>query len=141
MIQRLIIALAGVMLVAMLVYGFAENASTGRVDEAESLDLAIEQADLEDKMVLIDFYTTWCPPCKKFTKHSKNNREMQETLADVVVLKVDCESEEGRELAQLYKIKSYPTFVVMSSSGKIESRWSGYGKDHFLKHLEDAIYE
>jgi len=129
------------MLVAMLVFGFTENSSPPVFDAPPSMQEVIQEANSESKLILIDFYAEWCGPCKQFTADSKKDSDMRETLKDVVMLKVDCESDEGRSLAKKYKIKSYPTFVVMHTNGKIESRWSGYAKAHFLNHLEDAIYE
>lgn len=68
----------------------------------------------EDKLVVVDFFATWCGPCKMISPHLE---EMSKTMDDCVFLKVDVD--ECEEIAQEYKITAMPTFIFIKSSEKI----------------------
>jgi len=72
------------------------------------------QAELErefraagDKAVIIDFYATWCEPCKSIAPKVS---ELEGKYPRVIVLKVDVDKLET--IADKYKINSMPTFKV-----------------------------
>ncbi|MCM1034865.1 MAG: thioredoxin [Paludibacter sp.] len=59
------------------------------------------------KPCIIDFYTTWCGPCKRLAPIME---ELAKEYGDqIVVYKVDTEKE--RELAQYFGISSIPTLL------------------------------
>jgi thioredoxin 1 len=58
-----------------------------------------------DKLVLVDFFTTWCGPCKLM---APDIERIKHEMADkVIVIKVDCEA--YPELAMRYQVGGYPT--------------------------------
>lgn len=69
-----------------------------------------------DKPVLIDFWASWCGPCRMV---SPIVDEIAEERADVKVCKVNVD-EEG-ELAGAFRIMSIPTLIVVRD-GKIASQ-------------------
>jgi thiol:disulfide interchange protein len=86
----------------------------------------LDSALLQGKPVFIDFYTSWCGPCKVmdrdvftdpsliryFTQHYQN-------------LKVNAELGEGIVLAQKFGIKAYPTLLFLDGSGQEQKRLVG----------------
>lgn len=62
-----------------------------------------------------------------------------QALGDVVLAKFDAEKGEGKELAEQYRVQGYPTFVLVDAAGAVIDTWSGYGKEHFLTHLDGAL--
>ena len=59
---------------------------------------AIELAAKENKMVFIDFYTTWCGPCKRMSKEVFPQQEVGEYFNRTFIsLKLDAEKENGLE--------------------------------------------
>ena len=66
-----------------------------------------------DKPVLIDFFATWCGPCRML---SPIIDEISEENADIKVCKVNVDEEP--ELAQAYGVASIPTDAVMEA-GKL----------------------
>ena len=66
---------------------------------------AIELAAKENKMVFIDFYTTWCGPCKRMSKEVFSQQEVGEYFNRTFIsLKLDAEKENGLELAKKYAV-------------------------------------
>ena len=62
---------------------------------------------VKDGIVLIDFWASWCGPCRQFAPVFERVSERNE---DAVFAKVDTEAEP--ELAQMYGVTAIPTLVV-----------------------------
>ena len=83
-----------------------------------------------DKVVLLDFFATWCGPCRMV---SPIIDEVAEENEDIIVGKVDVDKES--ELANRFQVYSIPTLVVMKD-GKVLSQETGAkSKDQILKML------
>ncbi len=69
-----------------------------------------------DKPVLVDFWATWCGPCKKLTPIIE---ELADEMGDqVVVAKVNVDEE--RALAGMFQIMSIPTVLIFNKGEKVE---------------------
>lgn len=80
---------------------------------------AIVTAKLENKLVFIDFYTDWCGPCKRMMSDVFPQKSVGDYMnSHFVCIKINAEKE-GKELANLYQIKAYPTFIVINADKKI----------------------
>ena len=78
-----------------------------------------EKVIKSDKPVLVDFYATWCGPCKMIAPLLE---EIAEEHPEYVIAKVNVDSEP--ELAREYKVFSIPTLVVLKD-GKIAAQAAG----------------
>lgn len=93
------------------------------VKVSDASDLKAKLADAGNKLVVIDFYATWCGPCKMIAPKIE---ELSAELTDVVFLKVDVD--ECEDIAMEYDISSMPTFVFVKESKKVE-QFSGANYD------------
>jgi thiol-disulfide isomerase/thioredoxin len=91
-----------------------------------TFEAACQAATSESKLVFIDFYTTWCEPCKRLDAVTWTNPAVGNLLGEkTVALKIDAEKE-GRELARRYKIAAYPTLLLLKADGTEVDRLVGF---------------
>ncbi|MEZ4978700.1 MAG: thioredoxin family protein [Chitinophagales bacterium] len=92
-----------------------------------SLEEALAKAKLEDKLIFIDAYTTWCGPCKAMNKNVFTDVNVGEFYnKSFINLKIDQEKGEGLDFAKKYNVRFYPTFVFINSEGEMAHKAVGY---------------
>jgi thioredoxin-related protein len=111
---------------------------------------AQDQAKKENKMVLINFTgSDWCGWCvrlknevfstSEFAEYSKKNLVLLEIDFPRSKPQTDQEKAANRELAAKYKVRGYPTIIVLDSEGK-QIGQLGYmqgGPKAFLGRLDE----
>ena len=89
-------------------------------------EAASELARKEAKVVAIDFYTTWCEPCKRLDAETFSQASVARLIGNATVaIKLDAEND-GKEIAQRYKVSVYPTFLVVRPDGVEVDRIVGF---------------
>lgn len=89
-------------------------------------------ATQEDKLVFIDFYTTWCAPCKELDQLVFQNDSIKKILGqDFVLLKYDAEKDKEFHLSKKHHVSSYPTAIILSKDGYVINRKYGFPGDNF----------
>lgn len=71
-------------------------------------------------LVLVDFFTTWCGPCRMLTP-------VLEQLRNVVVVKID--GDQNQNLVAEHKVSAYPTMVFYLNGREV-------GRELGLKSVE-----
>ena len=94
-----------------------------------------QKAALEtNKFMIVDFWATWCGPCKEMDSNSWNDDKVNAVLQDYVQVKIDIDAE--RELANKYGINSIPNMFIMDANGVVLYSFSGY---HNAAQLESEL--
>ena len=90
-----------------------------------------------NKPCVIDFYTTWCGPCKRLAPIME---ELSQTYCDrVVFYKVDTERE--RELAYAFQIQSIPQVLYVPVEGKPILLKGLYPKESIVQIIEEQLLD
>ncbi len=118
----------------------------------------IRLKELSGKVVLIDFWATWCPPCRKSIPFLVElyNKYKDEGLTVIGVnvnekyqdMKNFIENQNityivgfhNNDLQEVYQISGIPTFVIFDKKGNLVKTQVGYDQD-LDKELEKIIEE
>ncbi len=87
------------------------------------------------KPVIIDFYTTWCGPCKQMAPIIDGLAN--EYDGKIVVYKVDIDQE--KQLAQTFGIQSIPTFLFIPVNGQPQAMQGAMPKESFVSAINDIL--
>ena len=83
-----------------------------------------------EQLTLVDFYATWCGPCKQM--HPVLDGLKQELGDSIRIVKLDVDKNEA--LASAYRIQSVPTLMLFRS-GQVVWRQSGALRHNDLKAI------
>ena len=106
----------------------------------ERLDVMAEQintANFDEKVlgsakpVLVDFFATWCGPCKMVSPIVDEIAEEQAGQVDVYKIDVD----ENPEIAQRYGVMSIPTLIVFANGEVKDKAMGAQSKEALLQLL------
>ncbi|MDE5705974.1 thioredoxin [Muribaculum sp.] len=87
----------------------------------------------DSKPTLVDFYATWCGPCKMMHPILE---QLKDKMGDsVTIVKIDVDRHQ--DLAQLYRVMSVPTLIVFRDG---EVKWRAAGV-HTAEDLEAKLRE
>jgi len=101
----------------------------------------LDQADAQNKPVIIDFYADWCIPCKELDKFTFSHPKVIEHAERFVTLKADLTQNDApnvRELKQQYDIRGVPSIVFLNADGQeVESlRLTGFeSAEQFIERM------
>lgn len=83
-------------------------------------DENFEQVVLKsDKPVLVDFFATWCGPCRQMLPVVT---ELSEEMKDLKIVKLDVD--EAGKTAEKYEIQSIPTMILFKN-GQVKATRNG----------------
>ena len=105
----------------------------------KSFEEALKLADQEHKIVFVDFFTTWCGPCKMLDKDTWQDPSVILLLKDKsIALKIDAEKNEA--LATRYNVNAYPTLALIRPDGTLIDSLVGYrDAPTFKNEFSDAL--
>ena len=114
-----------------------QSASDGKVHSLTASDFRKKIMDYEShpeewvfagsRPAVIDFYTTWCGPCKMMAPVVESLAEKYAGKIDFYKVDIDQES----ELASVFGISSIPTFLFIPVKGKPSVQMGAMQKEDF----------
>lgn len=84
---------------------------------------------------LIDFYTTWCPPCKAMAPHIDQIASEYSGKIKVVKINIDNEPAWGKK----YNINTVPTLILFRDNQPIKRRVGGGSKMDIYNFIKDIL--
>ncbi|MEJ5253486.1 MAG: redoxin family protein [Chthonomonadetes bacterium] len=119
----------------------------------------VSLGDLKGKVVFLDFWATWCPPCRESLPHTQSLSQHEKAKSgDLVVLAVNAREEVDKvkqfmqekgftfrvlmdkdgAVLNAYKVQGIPTFVLIDRQGKVAWVQVGFGPGT-EKQMEEAV--
>ncbi|MBR3987750.1 MAG: thioredoxin [Clostridia bacterium] len=86
-----------------------------------------------EKVVLLDFWATWCGPCQMIAPILN---EVAEECPDITVGKIDVDEEQ--ELAMSFGITSIPTLIVIKNGKAVDKAIGMRAKNQIIEMIDNA---
>jgi len=151
-----------ILTILFFVFVFTNTACAEQATNFELKDLSGKTVSLEElkgKVVFVDFWATWCPPCRASIPAVEALYEKYKDNDDVCFIGINLSEDketvskfvkrEGIQYLVLlsnnkvitdYKIRSIPAFFIIDKEGNIANKYLGYGSGLESK-WEDEIKE
>lgn len=91
-------------------------------------------AVIKDGVVLVDFFATWCGPCKMLSPVLEELSAEMEGKATIVKVDVD----QSQELAMKFGIMSVPTMIIFKN-GEAVKQLSGFMPKPQLENALNSV--
>ena len=90
-----------------------------------------------EKPVLIDFFATWCGPCKMLGPILK---EVKDSLGDrISIIKIDVDK--NQQIASQYQVRGVPTMILFQNSKQLWRQSGVLNKEEIIKIILEKSNE
>ncbi len=121
----------------------------------------ISLSDYKGKVVFIDFWATWCPPCRASIPEVEKLYQEFADEEDVVFLGINLQEDKDtitkfmkkqemnypvllsdNKVVSNYQIRSIPAFFIIDRDGEIYNKYVGFGpgvQENWKKDIKNAL--
>jgi len=106
----------------------------GKVDWFEgTFDEALARAASSKKLVFLEFWSESCSRCERLGREALSAPSVVTELKDLICLRVDTESADGKQLSSRYGVRALPTLLFLESDGAPRDGIAGYLPTNLFK--------
>lgn len=95
----------------------------------------LEQVLKSSSVVVVDFWATWCGPCRMLAPSVEEVSELMEGKAVVAKCNVD----EVREVAMKYRIMSIPTLIYFKNGEVVDKTVGVVSKEDIVSKINSLL--
>ena len=88
-----------------------------------TLAAARTEAQSQHKVILIDFFATWCGPCKAMARTTWADPKVASALGNIVPVQIDVDKHE--DIARQYGVEVMPTLMLVDAQGTVIRSYTG----------------
>ena len=110
---------------------------------SDDIDAALARAQKEKKVLFIDFYTSWCTPCRIMEQSVFKDVLVADYMnQNCISIRVNAEKGNGPNMKIAYAVDAYPTMLFYSSKGDEVARKEGsLGIEDFKKYMKASVWK
>lgn len=150
----------GIIFLMISLVSFSNSAKAPDFNLKDQYGVVHSLENYKGKVIFLNFWATWCPPCKKEMPDIENiYKEYGENKKDVVILGVNSEKEneakkflkdkgytfptvidENSEVMRKYFIQAFPTSFVIDKEGNVYGYvMGGLTKEQIKQVIEEVL--
>lgn len=150
----------GIIFLMISLVSFSNNAKAPNFNLKDQYGIVHSLENYKGKVIFLNFWATWCPPCKKEMPDIEDiYKEYGENKKDVVILGVNSEKEnevkkflkdkgytfptlidENSEVMRKYFIQAFPTSFVIDKEGNVYGYvMGGLTKEQIRQVIEEVL--
>lgn len=114
---------------------FDQKSTSSEISDVIHLTDEDFEKNIQSGVVLVDFYTKRCPPCKKMSPFLETVATEFKGKAKVVKI----EAEENLQTAEKYHIEFYPTLYVLKDGKVVKSIVGMQSEDQLRSLIKEQI--
>lgn len=111
--------------------------------DTDDIATALAKAKKTNKVVFIDFYTTWCAPCKVMEQSVFRDEDVANYMNEnCISIRINAEKGKGPDRKIEYLVDAYPTMLFYAPNGDEVARKQGsLGIEPFKEFMKASVWK
>lgn len=110
---------------------------------SDDITAAQKLAQKQNKVLFIDFYTTWCAPCRVMEQSVFRDQLVADYMNEnCISIRVNAEKGNGPNMKIAYAVDGYPTMLFYTPGGdEVARKFGSMGIEEFKKYMKASVWK